>query len=126
METQPCDTKSFWDAQNLASVRMLTIYCVLLLSRVAHVARCLQAIKNLRSSLQNMLKNAAVSKNDTGNSGQSLLLSSRKIAAMLAVKRHYMQTTTEANCPFTFSFDPRLLVFEFAHSLILENRRWNR
>ena len=48
---------------------------------------------------------------------QSLLLTSKSIASMLLTKRQYMEP--DDTSPATFHYDPRMLVFEFAHSLVL-------
>ena len=130
----------------MKTIETLIVYTVLLMSRISQVSRCLSAVVNLKETLEQLGRRRSGGGGGGGGGGHgmanSLWLTSRAIGGMLTTRRHYMDPIDDDNddnrdnrdnrdnkdnkddkddkkdndC---FQYDPRMLVFEFAHCLVL-------
>ena len=99
---------------------MLIVYVVLILSRISQVNRCISTVVGLGNALDTIRNSTSSTSTASSIAGaaQSLFLTSRAIGTMLSTTRNYMEKQESDNTP-VFTYDPRMLVFEFAHCLVL-------
>jgi hypothetical protein len=85
----------FINRDQAESIISLCVLFMLVSNRVDHVERCLTMARSVMKSKK-----------------EDQALQSEKLAQLLRTKRHYMSTDRN-------TFDPRLLAFEFIHSIVL-------
>jgi hypothetical protein len=78
--------------------------------RIGHIRRCVTEAKELFSILRFIQNSASVD----NSSKTKLQLRASAVAALLSAKRSYTEKHAQG-----FSFDPRFMVFEFLHNLML-------
>ena len=89
-----------------------TADALLHVNRLGHIRRCLGACKSLSRVLEKVKGGGG-----DGTLRTALLIESSTVAALLTSKRFYMTAVDSA----VAEYDPRLLVFEFLHNLVLRD-----
>ena len=88
-----------------ATVGILTLGC-----RIAQISRSMLKVHDLIDLLEDFDKNSAIT-------SQDIVLKSKDVCKELLSGRHFMKEDDGGKS--LFSFDPRYLVFEFAHNILL-------
>ena len=102
------------DAQQ---VLLLTADCLMHTVRLGHIGRCLNDTRDL---LNQMKKLPNIAEKDRPNMVQELDLKCDILANNLATKRTYIRPSANSTNDLPVgTFDPRYLVFEFIHNLML-------
>jgi len=105
----------FLSATEAEDVMQMCILGMLAGSRSAQAARCLTAAQDLLSFMSDAWTRAASSAAVDEQRASALSLKSKKLASMLFESRHYFDVRDDGSA----SFDPRMLAFEFIHSIVL-------
>jgi hypothetical protein len=106
--------------EDAASVLEETALVLLLSSRLAQTGRCQALLQKLLASVDHTTSAALPAEKERAWEQAQLLAT--EVAHVASFSRHYMQ----ANGPAAFTFDPRFLVFEYTHNLILRKEQVRR
>jgi hypothetical protein len=96
----------YLSSTDVARILDLTVTAMLLINRVAHVNLCLASARELLAMLMKLQRKAK-----NGPSLPELVLQAGSLASQLTAERHYVGKDGK--------YDPRFLVFEFTHSILL-------
>jgi hypothetical protein len=96
----------YLSSTDVARILDLTVAALLLINRVAHVNLCLASARELLAMLVKLQTQAK-----DGPSLPELVLQAGSLASQLTAERHYVGKDKK--------YDPRFLVFEFTHSILL-------
>jgi hypothetical protein len=100
------------------SVLEETVLVLLLSSRLAQAARCRALLQKLLACVERTTS-AELTPAETRQAWKQAQLLATEVAHVACFSRHYMR----ADGAGAFAFDPRFLVFEYTHSLILRKEQ---
>lgn len=130
-------------ADDVNQILDMTTSIVMHCSRLGHSHRAVSAARDLLAALIRLKEKAASKARSTGTSTgtgtggatadelatelasqklttfQSLYSQSQSLAQLLVMKRYYITAETSASGELLLSYDPRFLVFEFMHNILL-------
>jgi hypothetical protein len=112
----------FLNDADVETLVTLVLKAMSLTVRIGHVVRCLHELSNLIRAFQSWKIHAEFS--DVSDSDkdkfdtESMWRQHLSLACLLGTRRNYVKFRSSAK-RIVFEFDPRFLVFEFAHDLIL-------
>ena len=87
-------------------------------TRLGHINRCILEAQDLRNSLNYLRQQPESAKKQADSLKRSLALKQETLAKLMVCKRHFVRPSTSSG-HLELSYDPRLLVFEFTHDLVL-------
>lgn len=109
----------FLGKRGIAVIRELTCRALIAASRAAQLSRAISAAGALESALTKATSMAG-KRASTSSAAQcaEVTLRSSALAEQLSARRHYINPGTAADGAI-FHFEPRFLVFEFVHNILL-------
>lgn len=102
----------------IAVVRELTCRVLVAASRAAQLSRAISAACALEAALTKAIMPAKRASSSSAAQCAEVTLRSSALAEQLSARRHYVHPGTAENGAI-FHFDPRFLVFEFVHNILL-------
>lgn len=116
---------------DIETLRYITVGIMLATNRVGHICRCIEMAAEIQSLLHR-LQSAVRSCDETLTSqlANELKFKSQLLAKLLCARRCYTEVSNDVHSVtgssgVNFSFDPRLLVFEFTENLMLREKQYN-
>ena len=118
----------FSSAADLNRALEYTLLALFTANRVGHVQRCLVEVRELEDLLQQLQGSSQGSVDSLEAMKHATLSKAEMLASSLTARRHYVESSTRmvtggelGETTHVAEFDPRLLVFEFTHDLMLRD-----